>query len=82
MKLGKKLKPLATQATETELVPLKKGKSIENALFDVEDDVQNNLVRMTNYIYPFVLNQLVKLNFPIIRIIFIGCRARTRKGVC
>ena len=44
-------KTLPTQATEAELVPLKKGQSIENALFDVEDDVQNNLVSMTNYIY-------------------------------
>ena len=50
---------LPTQATKTELVPLKKGQSIENALFDVEDDVQNNPVRMINYIYPFVLDQFV-----------------------
>ena len=54
--IGKKNMPktLTTQANLTELVPLKKGRSIENALFDVEDDVQNNRVRMTNYIYPFV----------------------------
>ena len=35
-------KAVPNQATETELVPLKKGHSIENALFDVEDDVQIN----------------------------------------
>jgi hypothetical protein len=43
-------KTLPTQAIEAELVPFKKGQSIESALFDVEDDVQNNPVRMTNYI--------------------------------
>jgi len=38
-------KSVPTQATdETELLPLKKGQSIENALFDVEDDVQINQV--------------------------------------
>ena len=37
-------KTVPNQATETELVPLKKGQSIENALFDVEDDVQINQV--------------------------------------
>ena len=37
-------KIVPNQATETELVPLKKGQSIENALFDVEDDVQINQV--------------------------------------
>jgi hypothetical protein len=30
--------PKTTQATETELVPLKEGQIIENALFGVEDD--------------------------------------------
>ena len=35
---------LTTQHTETELVPLKKGRSIDNALFDVEDDLQNNQI--------------------------------------
>jgi len=35
---------ISIEATETELVPLKKGQSIENALFDVEDDVQINQV--------------------------------------
>ena len=49
--------PLTTQAIETELVPLKKGRSIENALFDVEDDVQKNPARVTNYINPLVLDQ-------------------------
>ena len=29
-------KTVPTQATETEIVPLKKGQSIENALFDVK----------------------------------------------
>ncbi len=58
--IGKNMpNPRTTQATETELVPLKKGQSIENALFDVEDDVDNNPVRMKNYIYPFVLDQFV-----------------------
>ncbi len=37
-------KTVPNQATEAELVPLKKGQSIENALFDVEDDVQINQV--------------------------------------
>ncbi len=55
----KKLKPLTTQATKTELVPLKKGQSIENALFDVEDDVQKKPLRMTKYIHQFVLDQFV-----------------------
>ena len=36
----------STQDTETEKVPLKKRQTIENALFDVEDDEQNNHVRM------------------------------------
>ena len=39
-------KTVPNQPTETELVPLKKGQSIENALFDVEDDVQNKKLRM------------------------------------
>ena len=43
-------KTVPTQATETELVPLKKGQPIENALFDVEDNVQSNQVSMTIYI--------------------------------
>ena len=34
------------QATKTEIVPLKKSKSIEHALFDVEGDPQNNQVRI------------------------------------
>ena len=51
--------PLTIQGTKTELVPLKKGQSIENALFDVKDYVQNNLVSMPNYIYPLVLHQFV-----------------------
>jgi hypothetical protein len=38
-----------TQATETELVPLKKGQSIENTLFNVEDDPKNNQVRMKKH---------------------------------
>lgn len=37
-------KTVPNQPTQTELVPLKKGQSIENALFDVEDDVQINQV--------------------------------------
>ena len=37
-------KTVPNQAIEMELVPLKKGQSIENALFDVEDDVQINQV--------------------------------------
>jgi hypothetical protein len=58
--IGKNMpNPLTIQATKTELVPLKKGQSIENALFDVEGDVQSNPVRMTNYIYQFVLDQFV-----------------------
>ncbi len=36
----------STQDTETEKVPLKKRQTIENALFDVEDDEQNNHVWM------------------------------------
>jgi hypothetical protein len=40
-------KIVPNQATETELIPLKKGQSIENALFDVEDDVQINQVNPT-----------------------------------
>ena len=44
-------KTVPTQATETELVPVKKGQSIENALFDVEDDLQSNQVSMPNKIY-------------------------------
>ena len=39
-------KTVPTQATETELVPLKKGQLIENALFDVEDDLPSNQVSM------------------------------------
>ncbi len=50
---------IPTQATETELVPLKEGQSIENALFDVEDEVRNNLGRMTKNIYPLVLDWFV-----------------------
>ncbi len=58
--IGKNVpKTLTTQAIATELVPLKKGQSIENVLFDMEDDLQNNPVRMTNYIYPFVLDQFI-----------------------
>jgi hypothetical protein len=37
-------KTVPNQATETELVPLKKSQTIENALFGVEDDVQINQV--------------------------------------
>ena len=47
-------KIVPTQATETELVSLKKGQSIENALFDVEDDLQSNQVSMTIYIYIYI----------------------------
>ena len=52
-------KTLPTQAIETELVPLQKGQSIENALFDVEDDAQSNQVSMTKYIFPLLLDQFV-----------------------
>ena len=47
-------KTSSTRATKTEQVPLRKSQSIENALFDVEDDVQNNPVRRTNQIYSLV----------------------------
>ncbi len=50
-------KTVPTQATKMELVPLKKGQSIENALFDVEDDVQNNPLRFRSNKYPLVLDQ-------------------------
>ena len=50
---------LPTQANVTELVPVKKDQSNENALVDVEDDVQNSPVSMINYIYPLVLDQFV-----------------------
>ena len=55
----KQPKTLPAQATETELVPLHKGQSIENALFDVEDDVQNNPVSFRSIKYPLVLDQFV-----------------------
>jgi hypothetical protein len=52
-------KIVPTQATQTELVHLKKGLSIENALFDVDDDVQNNLVSFRSIKYPLALDLFV-----------------------
>jgi hypothetical protein len=44
----------STQDTETEQIPLKKRQSIENALFDVEDDEQTNHVRIHYKQYIFI----------------------------
>ena len=65
------------QPTQTELVPLKKGQSIENALFDVEDDVQINQVNPK----PISLISICLVTFSNHKVFFIGFRARTRKGV-
>jgi len=45
-----------SEGNETELIPLQKGQTIENALFGEEEDKPNIQVRMKKKIYPRCFN--------------------------
>jgi hypothetical protein len=51
--------PKIAQANETELAPLKEGKTIENALFDLEYEPQNIRVRIKNIHINLIIRLIV-----------------------